>query len=201
MNMQQNNKLGRPRAFDEDKVLELATEYFWEKGYDHASLSQLLKVMGLSKSSFYQTFGSKQALFERCLALYTEQQVTWFEEQLKSKTSVEVLNQLFEISIEEIKTDGEIKGCLLINSAETCYKKYPDISLLVSKQFKSIHQLFEKIIRLGQEKGEISCVSDANGLASIYLNTLNGLSLMIKAGADETMINDVIKGFNQQLQK
>ena len=54
---------GRPRQFNEEQALEAAMEQFWAVGYEATSLQDLLRVMKLSKSSLYQTFGSKHDLF------------------------------------------------------------------------------------------------------------------------------------------
>ncbi len=192
-------KVGRPKEFDEDVALMLAMNYFWDKGYDNASLSQLLKEMKISKSSFYQTYNSKQALFERCLSLYTKHQSEWVKEQLKEKSAVMVLDDFLQVSMIEFQQFGEIRGCLLMNSAQVCYKKHPDLSLLIQYQFKAFHKLFEQLIRSGQQSGDISSRHNASMLSSIYINTLNGLSIMIKAGADDKIIQDVLQGFNLQL--
>lgn len=192
-------KVGRPKEFDENKVLDIAMNYFWDKGYDNTSLSQLLNEMKISKSSFYQTFGSKQALFERAIALYVDQQTDWIESQLEIESAKNILMVIFQHSISEIREYGEIKGCLVMNSAEICYKKYPDLSALINQQFQKFHQLFTRVIRIGQQKKEISSRNSPEMLASIYLNTLNGLSIMIKAGADDSMLDDVLKGFEMQL--
>jgi AcrR family transcriptional regulator len=61
---------GRPREFDEDEVLRAALRVFWEKGYESTSLSDLLAAMGLTKSSLYKAFGSKEALFWRVVERY-----------------------------------------------------------------------------------------------------------------------------------
>jgi AcrR family transcriptional regulator len=58
---------GRPRTFDIDEAMNQAIQVFWAKGYEHTSLEDLLRAMKLSKSSFYQTFGSKQALYHRTI--------------------------------------------------------------------------------------------------------------------------------------
>jgi len=63
--------VGRPRSFDEDVALRHATELFWEKGYAATSLDDLLAAMGIARSSFYSTFGSKQKVLWRALELYT----------------------------------------------------------------------------------------------------------------------------------
>lgn len=66
---------GRPIEFDPDNALHAAMEAFWRHGYEATSLQDLLTAMGISRSSFYQAFGSKHELFERCLALFRERQV------------------------------------------------------------------------------------------------------------------------------
>ena len=192
-------KVGRPREFDEEKVLGIAMNYFWDQGYDNASLSQLLQKMGISKSSFYQSFGSKQALFERCLDLYVKHQTSWIEEQLLHKSAKRILIDILNISITEIKQQGEIRGCLVMNSAEICYKKYSDLSQLINRQFVKFHELFTHLIETGQKQGDISSKHSASMLSSIFLNTLNGLSVLIKAGADEKIIEQVIQGFDLHL--
>ncbi len=197
--MNHKGKIGRPKEFDEAQVLERAMNFFWDHGYDNASLSQLLKAMKISKSSFYQTFGSKQALFERCLALYARQQMHWIKEQLVQHDARTVLLNILQISILEIKQHGEIRGCLLMNNAEVCYKKYPDLSQLIHQQFMEIHKLLKSLIQTGQKSGDITTRYDASMLSSIFLNTLNGLTVMIKAGADEKIINEIFQGFELQL--
>ena len=40
---------------------------FWEKGFEPASIADLLEVTGLNRGSFYNAFGSKRQLFLRAL--------------------------------------------------------------------------------------------------------------------------------------
>ena len=62
--------MGRPREFNENEALESAMQVFWAKGYDGASLGELTSAMGLSKSSLYDTFGSKHELFIAAVERY-----------------------------------------------------------------------------------------------------------------------------------
>jgi len=64
-------RTGRPRGFDKDEALEQATHLFWEHGYKATALSQLKAAMGgISASSFFAAFGSKEALFRAVLDRY-----------------------------------------------------------------------------------------------------------------------------------
>ena len=55
--------MARPREFDEDRVIEVLTRVFWEKGYEATSMQDLVKATGLLKGSLYGAFGDKKALY------------------------------------------------------------------------------------------------------------------------------------------
>ncbi len=62
--------MARRRTFDDGTVVLAARNLFWERGYAATSLAQLQEVTGLSRSSLYETYGSKRGLFERALRSY-----------------------------------------------------------------------------------------------------------------------------------
>jgi AcrR family transcriptional regulator len=64
--------MGRPREFSLETALGTAKQLFWERGYAGTSLADLETSTGLTRSSLYQAFGSKEALFAQVLALYIE---------------------------------------------------------------------------------------------------------------------------------
>ena len=53
---------GRPAVFDRAKALNRAMKLFWERGYEGTSFDELIAAMGICASSFYNSFGSKEAL-------------------------------------------------------------------------------------------------------------------------------------------
>ena len=62
--------MARPRKFEEPTVVATATELFWRKGYKATTPRDLVEATGLSKSSLYNTFGSKEGLFVRAMEHY-----------------------------------------------------------------------------------------------------------------------------------
>ena len=55
--------MARPREFDTTTALNGAMNEFWTKGYDGASLPDLLEGMGITRGSLYKAFTDKKTLF------------------------------------------------------------------------------------------------------------------------------------------
>ena len=68
---------GRPSLEDtadiENKVLRVALEEFIEHGYGGASITQMVKKAGMSKTTVYSRFSSKQELFSAIMTRQIEQ--------------------------------------------------------------------------------------------------------------------------------
>jgi TetR/AcrR family transcriptional repressor of nem operon len=65
--------VGRHKQFDDTVVVRAARDVFWQRGYASTSLADLEAATGLSRSSMYQTYGSKRGLFDRALRNYLEE--------------------------------------------------------------------------------------------------------------------------------
>src|SRR3984957_1525031 len=61
---------GRPRVFNRDEALSLATRLFWLKGYDGTSILDLTDAIGIEAPSLYAAFGSKKELYAAALRHY-----------------------------------------------------------------------------------------------------------------------------------
>src|SRR6201989_3719869 len=69
---------GRPAVFDRCAALNAAMKLFWERGYEGTSFDDLIAAMGISASSFYNSFGSKEALYCEATRTYLEWSGQWF---------------------------------------------------------------------------------------------------------------------------
>jgi TetR/AcrR family transcriptional repressor of nem operon len=109
--------LGRPLEFDPDKAIDAAVEVFWCKGYEATSMTDLLEAMNLSKSSLYQTFGSKQQLFKRCLSRYVDRLSAEMTQELEEASSGRSFIEDTFVSIANTAQQPEgTKGCLVGNA-------------------------------------------------------------------------------------
>lgn len=72
---------GRPRPEDvadiEDKLLAVALQEFQDQGYGAASVSKIVKTAGMSKTTVYSRYPSKEQLFRAILKRQIERYSPW----------------------------------------------------------------------------------------------------------------------------
>lgn len=106
--------MARPREFDTDEALAAITDVFCEKGYEGASLSDLVAATGLGKGSLYAAFGDKRGMYRAALARYDRQQIGAAVARLRAPGSArERIGRLLAAAVE--RATG--RGCLLCSAA------------------------------------------------------------------------------------
>jgi TetR/AcrR family transcriptional regulator, transcriptional repressor for nem operon len=192
--------VGRPKSFDEDEVLALAMNYFWEHGYENSSLDDLLITMGIKKSSFYHTFKSKEELFSRCLDFYRKVMVKKMLELKQQVGPKNTILALTNMTLQELKETGKVKGCLIMNSGKECYKRYADLSNQIALEFNFMVEMLNGVVKEAQDKGEITSKKDAKVIAGRYMSALNGMIVGIQAGASQELIDDLSDNLRELLE-
>src|SRR5260221_1483544 len=65
----------RPKEFDREIALKGAVQVFCDGGFEGTSTEELLRRMGISRQSMYDTFGDKRALYLEALRHYITERV------------------------------------------------------------------------------------------------------------------------------
>lgn len=169
------------KSFDIDEAVDRATEVFWAKGYEAASLADLLKATGINKGSFYNAFGSKKKLFTLSLLKYErEQHKATLYRLSQMQDPVAAITSLFDALIAQSLDDKEKKGCLLVNTALDLPNLDSDTAETIRSSMADIETFFKEQIELGQQTGAIPKTIDST-VASIGLVTLvAGLRVMAR---------------------
>jgi TetR/AcrR family transcriptional regulator, transcriptional repressor for nem operon len=104
---------GPDKQFDRDVALAKAMQVFWARGYEAASLSQLLEQMGIGRKSLYDTFGNKRSLFFKALEHYAQTQIKSMREQLlQAGSPLANLERVLKTLLQVHSQPGS-HGCLL----------------------------------------------------------------------------------------
>lgn len=179
--------------FDPDVALESAMQLFWSRGYEYSSLQMLIKEMGISKSSFYQTFESKHALFRDCLLRYRRHLTADLSErESDAGPGKPFITSLFLGVVEDEAIAESRRGCFLMNTASEFGQSDPEIASLVSESLNHLTDIFEQAINYAQSQGEVSQEKDARALASYLVSSISGIKNMLKAGVDPELISSIV---------
>ncbi|MEL7158963.1 MAG: TetR/AcrR family transcriptional regulator [Actinomycetota bacterium] len=111
----QRRKRGRPRTFDAADVLDRSVNVFWRHGYHQVTTRDLEREIGISQSSIYNTFGSKEGLFRQVLERYQEQLGEQVLAQLERPNPDRQALLDFVDAVVSWVSDPEHPGCLILN--------------------------------------------------------------------------------------
>lgn len=185
---------GRPLEFDPDAALDAAMQVFWRNGYENTSMQDLLEAMQISKSSLYQAFSGKQALFERCMARYGDYMIGTLREALQASPSgLGFVRQFLESVLDEARGVCEARGCLVLNTANEFARRDPRIAEAVSQGLNRFHEVLLAAVERAQQEGDIPPERNAEMLASYLVSSMSGLKTMSKAGAGEGTLKGIIE--------
>jgi len=186
--------MARPKAFNEEEVIDKAVEIFWAKGYEAASMQDLVDAMGIQRGSVYGAFGSKQQLFLKSLKRYSVTVVSKLLEILESKPSaVESIELFFSQLVEHLLTAGELRSCLVTNSAIERGLRDEETKQLVLKLLNALEDGFYKNLLRAKENGELSTEFDLKVVANYLTSSMQGLLVMGKVCSERSVLEGINK--------
>ena len=185
--------MARTKDFDEQAVLQKAICLFWNKGYNGTSMQDLVEGLGISRSSLYDTFGDKHQLYLKALDAYQLQYGTRLCKLTgESASAKDAIRQILDLVITDLLADEQRKGCFVVNAGIELANHDQDVNKMICQTEQQLEQAFAKVIRRGQEKGEIDKGKDAQALARFLNNTVKGMQVSVKATAERSYFEDII---------
>ena len=186
--------MARHKEFDRDEALQKAMEVFWSRGYEAASIQDLVEHMGINRQSLYDTFGDKHALFLQALDRYQEVESHKLFELLERPGPVKkALRQLFTGVVEGSFCDGERRGCLMNNSMSELAGRCAATADKTCRNMKAMEGAFYRALLRGKKDGELKGVREPRAVARFLYSSLQGLVLMAKATQDRKALEDVVR--------
>ena len=184
--------VGRPRQFDRDEALEKAMDTFWTKGYEAASVQDLLNAMGINRGSMYDTFGDKHALFAAAFDHYIEMQSGQLASLLESPGSPlgNVRNMLDWVS--RVATDGRQRGCMVTNSIVEMASCDPMVATALGSVFERMGAGLMRTLDRAVEAGEMAGNANTRAQTRFVMATVQGLTVLGKSGRTRKELVDVI---------
>lgn len=185
--------MARPREFDEQQALLQAMRAFWSKGYEATSLMDLMEATGLSKSSLYDTFGSKRALFLSAFEVYRQERMRMLGRYLTSEpTALASIQAFFTMVIEHARQEERPFGCMSCNEAVELGPHDREVQQLIERDFLGLEDAFTEAIERGKRDGSIPQSKGARKLGRFLTVTHQGLQIMARSKAETERLDDAL---------
>ncbi|WP_025591360.1 TetR/AcrR family transcriptional regulator [Agrobacterium tumefaciens] len=193
--LEQAQGRGRPRQFDLDQALTAAMRVFWEHGYTGASISTLLKAMGINRASLYATFGDKEALFHRVMDLYEREKTAYMMDALEQPTARAVAARLFRGTLALQTDSANPKGSMgIVHSVSHAPGDEAIRTFVMDRSNFWREKLIERMIE-AQRQGDFPSTTDAKSLALSLKAASDGLLVAAGTGASEAELSGIVSMF------
>lgn len=183
--------MARPREFDETAAVEKAMHAFWERGYEATSTQDLCEATGLGRSSVYNAFSSKRALFQRSLTHYTGTQLGKRQAILDGPgTAAERITAVLDSAIED-DVEERRRGCLVVNTLAELGLPDDEVGAALRNDTERNLAMFTECVREGVLDGSLQDGLDPADVAEFLLSTTSGLRVMARRGTGRDSMHAV----------
>src|SRR5690606_18092878 len=122
--LDKNKAMPKVKQFNREKVLEVASSIFHQKGYNGTSIDEILKATGLSRSSLYDSFKDKHSLYLQALDFYKTTERNHYEAVNQAPLNgLQKIEYLFNAVVNHLVEHPNDNGCLMVNAAAEMSKK------------------------------------------------------------------------------
>lgn len=184
----------RVEVFDRADVLEKVKHLFWNKGFNGTSMQDLVDTTGLNRSSLYNSFGNKKAIYELVLKQYQEESKIFFDNAIsEAKNPLEAIHIIFTSITHAIHKDQDGKGCFIMNCTTELSRSDIELKRFLIRNSEGIISLFDGLIKKGQTIGVINTRQTAQQYALYLYSFLQGIRVTGVLMNDKTKLDQLVK--------
>ena len=141
-----NTRMPRPVQFDIPPAREGAMMLFWRKGYQAASLPELLAAMSIGRSSFYAAFGDKRSLFVDCLDLFALRTHKILDRARAFHPPIGALRHFFARTFLRAHETHATWGCMLVNTVIELAGVDDELSEQASRHLSGVQVVLQRCL-------------------------------------------------------
>jgi len=185
--------MARTRQFDERQALIAAMLVFWEKGYEGTSIHDLEQAMGLNRTSIYNAFGNKRAIFNRVMMCYKESVMSALFAALQNAPNIkEGVRRLLYGALDIHFDEDNPGGCLMVLSMLEDNQHDEQAKTTMQEAFHTLKNTLQAQLGKAKKAGELSPDLDVGSMATTIATTMTGLMVMGKANFSKASLKKTI---------
>lgn len=182
---------GRPRTFEEQEVLDRATDLFWRQGYEGTGLSQLLEYIGMARQSLYNVFGDKRGLYLKALEGYSARELARLESNLTVNASAYDALCDCILAYAEEPGSGAPAGCMMVNAACEFGGQDAEVMSLVQMFWDAFAGRVQRSLEAAMAAGDLPPGLDARRSAWAVAQAVTAMRVLQKAVVPKDRVRDV----------
>jgi TetR/AcrR family transcriptional repressor of nem operon len=191
-----------PKGYKREEVLDRAIELFRRNGFSATSTAELVEELGINRKSMYAEFGSKQDLFEAALERYSAINLSRVLGPIEAPdANAQSIRNAFlgYASASETKYSG--LGCLMANTAVERAALDPGSARFVDAYLERLTKGFRNALENARQDGDVDAGANLDDLAAHFVNSVVGISALLRAKATPEQMYAVGRGATSVLRK
>ncbi|WP_051649950.1 TetR/AcrR family transcriptional regulator [Rhizobium etli] len=184
---------GRPREFDRQVALAVATRLFWIRGYEATSIADLTAAMGIGTKSLYAAFASKDALYAEALKYYyaTYEGLVWTRFRKASTAREAALAFLQDSAIAMTGGDCDLPHGCMATLATVGSEGHSELGELMRATRAGGFDLLKARFDRAKSDGDLEATADTTKLARFVQTVQSGMAIRARDGADRAELQAV----------
>lgn len=156
--------MAKQKTTTKSKIVSAAWKLFYEQGYDHTTVDEIIKASGTSKGTFYHYFNGKDGLLSSLSYLFDEKYEKLLRDMDPDMNSFEKLMYLNQelFGMVESQVSKELLASLYSSQLITKGDKH------LLDQNRVYYKMLNKIAAEGQQRGELTMIMPAYEIAKVY---------------------------------
>jgi AcrR family transcriptional regulator len=185
---------GRPKNFDRTAALHQAMKLFWERGYEGTSFGDLIAAMGISPSSFYNAFGSKEHLYQEATEAYLAVSSEWFAGELGAATDARTaFHQLLTAAAREFTQKERPTGCMISLAGTQLPPTLWSVRDMMAGHRRDARSAMADRIQRGIDEGDVPKDTNVEALAAFYSAVSCGMAGQARDGASRDRLLEIVE--------
>ncbi|TAM59428.1 TetR/AcrR family transcriptional regulator [bacterium] len=185
----------RTKTFEPQEALRSAMQLFWERGFGHTSIDELVRSTGVQRYGLYSSFGGKQGLFRRSLDLYRDEVAgRWMAPLKRPDASLQQIRAFFEQFDGQIGRPQGRLGCLMVVASAEAAPLETATRKRVSTHFEQLQAALAAALDRAAVRGELRANVNVQQTAALLLGALIGLLSLMRSPAPRDLVVHSLRG-------
>ena len=190
--------LGRPVSFSRERAIDQAMQLFWSDGYQAVTATDLADAMGIQRSSFYNSFGTKEAVFTEAVETYARQAPDAILDSVQpGDPAIPTLIKALRALCRARAGDKDARGCLICNSIAELIGVDETLGPMLNSALKMRIESMERLFELAVEQKEYVPSSSVEDVARTTVSFLIGVNVISKVIRSERELWGICRTFLQ----